>query len=45
MHLLGDIATHSDQFDAEERETQYRKALTQAEPRGVRAGRWILASG
>jgi hypothetical protein len=36
MHLLGDIATHSDQFDAEQGETHHRKALTHAEPRGMR---------
>jgi tetratricopeptide (TPR) repeat protein len=36
LHLLGDIATHPDQFDAESGETQYRKALELAEPRGMR---------
>jgi len=36
LHLLGDIATHPDQFDAERGETYYRQALTLAEPRGMR---------
>jgi class 3 adenylate cyclase/tetratricopeptide (TPR) repeat protein len=36
LHLLGDIATHSDQFDAERGEAYYRKALTLSEPRGMR---------
>jgi len=36
LHLLGDIATHSDRFDAEGGETYYRKALALAEPRGMR---------
>lgn len=36
LHLLGDIATHPDQFDAECGEDQYRKALTLAEMRGMR---------
>ena len=31
-HLLGDIATHPDQFDAVRGETHYRKALALAEP-------------
>jgi hypothetical protein len=35
-HLLGDIATHPDQFDAERGETHYREALALAEPRGMR---------
>jgi tetratricopeptide (TPR) repeat protein len=35
-HLLGDIATHSDRFDAERGETHYRQALALAEPRGMR---------
>ena len=36
LHLLGDIATHPDRFDAERGETHYRQALTLAEPRGMR---------
>jgi class 3 adenylate cyclase/tetratricopeptide (TPR) repeat protein len=36
LHLLGDIATHPDRFDAESGEAQYRKALALAEPRGMR---------
>jgi class 3 adenylate cyclase/tetratricopeptide (TPR) repeat protein len=36
LHLLGDIATHPDRFDAECGEAQYRKALTLAEMRGMR---------
>jgi class 3 adenylate cyclase/tetratricopeptide (TPR) repeat protein len=36
QHLLGDFATHPDQFDAEQGETHYRKALALAEPRGMR---------
>ena len=36
MHLLGDIATHPDRFDAERGEAHYRKALALAEPRGMR---------
>jgi tetratricopeptide (TPR) repeat protein len=35
-HLLGDIATHPDQFDAATGEVHYRKALALAEPRGMR---------
>ena len=35
LHLLGDIATHPDQFDAEHGEAQYRKALVLAEARGM----------
>ena len=35
-HLLGDIATHPDGFDAESGEAHYRKALALAEPRGMR---------
>jgi tetratricopeptide (TPR) repeat protein len=35
-HLLGDIATHPDRFDAETGEAHYRKALALAEPRGMR---------
>jgi tetratricopeptide (TPR) repeat protein len=36
QHLLGDIATHPDRFDAESGEPHYRRALTLAEPRGMR---------
>src|SRR5262249_53406323 len=36
LNLLGDIATHPNQFNAEEGETHYRKALAFAEPRGMR---------
>jgi class 3 adenylate cyclase/tetratricopeptide (TPR) repeat protein len=35
-HLLGDIATHPDRFDAERGEAHYRQALAVAEPRGMR---------
>jgi tetratricopeptide (TPR) repeat protein len=35
-HLLGDIATHPDRFDAVTGEAYYRKALALAEPRGMR---------
>ena len=35
LHLLGDIATHPDQFDAEHGEAHYRKSLALAEPRGM----------
>jgi tetratricopeptide (TPR) repeat protein len=35
-HLLGDIATHPDRFDAERGEAYYRQALALAEPRGMR---------
>jgi class 3 adenylate cyclase/tetratricopeptide (TPR) repeat protein len=35
LHLLGDIATHPDRFDAESGEVYYRKALALAEPRGM----------
>jgi DNA-binding NtrC family response regulator len=35
-HLLGDIAAHPDQFDAEGGEVHYREALALAEPRGMR---------
>jgi class 3 adenylate cyclase/tetratricopeptide (TPR) repeat protein len=35
-HLLGDIATHHDLFDAGSGEAHYRKALALAEPRGMR---------
>jgi len=36
LHLLGDIATHPDRFDAETGEAHYRQALALAEPRGMR---------
>jgi tetratricopeptide (TPR) repeat protein len=36
LHLLGDIATHPDRFDAENGEAHYRQALALAEPRGMR---------
>jgi class 3 adenylate cyclase/tetratricopeptide (TPR) repeat protein len=36
QHLLGDIATHPDLFDAESGEAHYRQALALAEPRGMR---------
>jgi class 3 adenylate cyclase/tetratricopeptide (TPR) repeat protein len=36
LHLLGHIATHPDRFDAERGEAHYRKALTLAEPCGMR---------
>jgi tetratricopeptide (TPR) repeat protein len=36
LHLLGDIATHPDRFDAERGEVRYRQALALAEPRGMR---------
>jgi len=36
LHLLGDIATHPDRFDAERGEAHYRQALTLAAPRGMR---------
>jgi tetratricopeptide (TPR) repeat protein len=35
-HLLGDIATHPDRFDAVGGEVHYREALALAEPRGMR---------
>jgi class 3 adenylate cyclase len=35
-HLLGEVATHPDRFDAERGETHYREALALAEPRGMR---------
>jgi tetratricopeptide (TPR) repeat protein len=35
-HLLGDIATRPDHFDAENAEAHYRQALALAEPRGMR---------
>jgi Tetratricopeptide repeat len=34
--LLGDVATHPDQFDPVTAEAHYRQALTRAEPRGMR---------
>src|SRR5262245_5889559 len=36
LHLLGDIATHSDKFDAQTGEIHYRRTLALAEPRGMR---------
>ena len=36
LHLLGDVATHPDRFDAATGEGYYRKALALAEPRGMR---------
>jgi tetratricopeptide (TPR) repeat protein len=36
QHLLGDVATHPDSFDAEHGEVHYRNALALAEPRGMR---------
>jgi tetratricopeptide (TPR) repeat protein len=36
LHLLGDVATHPDRFDAESGEAYYRHALALAEPRGMR---------
>jgi class 3 adenylate cyclase/tetratricopeptide (TPR) repeat protein len=36
LHLLGDIASHPGQVDAERGETHYRDALALAEPRGMR---------
>jgi tetratricopeptide (TPR) repeat protein len=36
LHLLGNIATHPDHFDAEHGEAYYRQALALAEPRGMR---------
>jgi tetratricopeptide (TPR) repeat protein len=36
QHLLGDIATHPDRFDAESGEAHYHQALALAEPRGMR---------
>jgi class 3 adenylate cyclase/tetratricopeptide (TPR) repeat protein len=36
LHLLGDIATHPDRFDAGRGEANYRQALMLAEPRGMR---------
>jgi class 3 adenylate cyclase/tetratricopeptide (TPR) repeat protein len=36
LHLLGDIAAHPNGLDAESAETHYRRALSLAEPRGMR---------
>ncbi len=36
LHLLGDIATHPDRFDAGSGAAHYRQALALAEPRGMR---------
>jgi len=36
LHLLGDIATHPERFDADNGEAHYRQALALAEPRGMR---------
>ena len=36
LHLLGDIATHPDRFDAERGEAHYREALALAAPRSMR---------
>jgi predicted ATPase/class 3 adenylate cyclase len=36
LHLLGDVATHPDRFDAERGEAHYLEALALAEPRGMR---------
>jgi len=36
LRLLGDVATHPDQFDAESAAAHYRAALTLAKPRGMR---------
>jgi predicted ATPase len=36
MHLLGEVVTHPNRFDAESGEAHYRKALALAEPRGMR---------
>jgi tetratricopeptide (TPR) repeat protein len=36
QHLLGDIASHPDRFDAELGEAHYEKALALAESRGMR---------
>ncbi|HEX9525072.1 MAG TPA: BTAD domain-containing putative transcriptional regulator, partial [Reyranella sp.] len=35
LHLVGDIATHPDRFNAESGEAYYRQALALAEPRGM----------
>jgi tetratricopeptide (TPR) repeat protein len=36
LHLLGDVASHPDRFDAERADAYYRQALALAEPRGMR---------
>jgi class 3 adenylate cyclase/tetratricopeptide (TPR) repeat protein len=36
LHLLGDIATHPERFDAKQGEAHYQQALALAEPRGMR---------
>jgi class 3 adenylate cyclase/tetratricopeptide (TPR) repeat protein len=36
LHLLGDIASHPDQFDAESGKAHYRQALALAKPSGMR---------
>jgi class 3 adenylate cyclase/tetratricopeptide (TPR) repeat protein len=36
LHLLGDVATHPDRFDAQSGEAHYRQSLALAEPRGMR---------
>jgi len=36
LHLLGDVATHPDRFDAEAGKAHYGQALALAEPRGMR---------
>jgi tetratricopeptide (TPR) repeat protein len=36
LHLLGDVATHSDRFDAESGAARYREALALAQQRGMR---------
>jgi tetratricopeptide (TPR) repeat protein len=36
LHLLGDVASHPDRFDAESVEAHYRQALALAEPRDMR---------
>jgi class 3 adenylate cyclase len=36
LHLLGELATHPDRFDAERGETHFRRALVLAETRGMR---------
>ena len=36
LHLLGNLASHPDRFDAESAEAKYREALALAEPRGMR---------
>jgi len=36
LHLLGDIATHPDRFDAGAGKAHYHQALALAEPRGMR---------